>query len=171
MHATYTSEPKYSSIYSTMSHFRISTPPFFRKCTEWPPQITLTCSRSKISTCMLHTPLRSKFLSATLYDAPLSSYAPFLEMCTEWPQMTSISSRSKIPIYMLHTPPEGQTFVYNSFCDEQFSSYSLILEKMHQIILKWPWHVQGQRYTYAYYIYHQGPNFYPLQSYNEPFSS
>ncbi len=51
--------PNLHQFHSTMSHFWV-TVHFMEKCTEW-PQMALTCSRSKIRTCMLHTPTRAKF--------------------------------------------------------------------------------------------------------------
>ena len=39
-------------------------------------QSPLSCSRSKISTCMLQTPLRPKCLSASYYDESFVSYGP-----------------------------------------------------------------------------------------------
>ena len=68
---------------STMSCFRV-TPLLSEKCTEW-PQMTLTCPRSKIPICILHTLPRPRFLSVLLYDEQFSSYAPFSGKCTKWP--------------------------------------------------------------------------------------
>ena len=45
----------------------LSTSQFLEQCTER-PQMTLICSRSKIQTLILHTPLRLKFSSILLYD-------------------------------------------------------------------------------------------------------
>ena len=78
---------------------------FLEKCTKW-PQMTLTCCRSKIPTCIHHGPLRPKFSSVSLCDEPFSSYhLIFRKKCTEWPQMTLTCSRSKISTGMLHTTP------------------------------------------------------------------
>ena len=68
--------PNFRPFRSTMSRFWV-TAQFLEKCTEW-PQMTLTCSRSKIPTCMLHTPLRPKFPSVSLYDEPFSRKLRFL---------------------------------------------------------------------------------------------
>ncbi len=54
-----TSGPKFRPFRTTMSRFWV-TAQLSQKCTEW-PQITLTCSRSKIPTCMLHTPKFQKW--------------------------------------------------------------------------------------------------------------
>ncbi len=66
--------PNFRPFRSTMSPFW-GTAQFSEKCTEW-PQMTLTCSRSKIPTCILQTPLRPKFPSASHYDEPFLSYGP-----------------------------------------------------------------------------------------------
>ncbi len=54
MHVTYTPEAQILPFRSTISRFWV-TGQFSKKYSEW-PQMTLTCSRSKIPTCMLHTP-------------------------------------------------------------------------------------------------------------------
>ncbi len=71
MHSPYTPEIQIF-FHSTMSRFWV-TAQFLEKCTEW-PQMNLTWSRSKIPTCMLHTPLWPKFTSVSLYDEPFLSY-------------------------------------------------------------------------------------------------
>ncbi len=48
---------------------------FLEKCTEW-PQMTLTCSRSKIPRCLVHPPPRPKFSSVSLYDEQFFGYGP-----------------------------------------------------------------------------------------------
>ncbi len=61
---------------SVMSRFWV-TGQFSEKCTKW-PIMTLTSSRSKIPTCMLHKPPGPKFLSSLLYDEPFSRKLRFL---------------------------------------------------------------------------------------------
>ena len=50
--------------------------PNFQKSAPNDPHMTLTCSRSKTPTCMLHTPPRPKFSSVSLYDKQFLSYGP-----------------------------------------------------------------------------------------------
>ena len=69
------------------------------------PQMTLTYSRSKMPTCILHTPPRSKFSSLSLYDEQFFSYGPFFWKVHQITQMTLTCSRSKIPTCMLCIPP------------------------------------------------------------------
>ncbi len=59
--------PNFRPFRIMMSHFWFRGH-FLEKCTER-PQMTLTCSRSNIPTCMLHTP-RPKFTSVSLYNEP-----------------------------------------------------------------------------------------------------
>ncbi len=56
---------------SRMSSFCI-TAQFLEKCTQW-PKMNLTCLRSNIPIYKLHTSLRPKFSSVSLYDEPLLS--------------------------------------------------------------------------------------------------
>ncbi len=51
--------PNFHPLHTTMSCFWVAAQ-IPEKCTKW-PQMPLTCSRSKIPTCMLHTPTRAKF--------------------------------------------------------------------------------------------------------------
>ena len=158
-HACYihppTPRPKFSSV---------SLYDNFRKRTEW-PQMTLTCSRSKIPTCMtcmLHTPWMPNF---HLFRSTMSCFrvtAQFWEKCTEWPQMILTCSRSKIPTWMLHTALSPR-FSSVSLYGEPFSSSGPIFRKVHwmtqndlDIIFK----VKG---TYGYYMHHWGPNFCPFR--------
>ena len=62
--------PNFRPLRSMMSRFWV-TAQFLEKCTKW-PQMTLTCSRSKTPTCMLHAPLGPKFSFVSLYDEPFS---------------------------------------------------------------------------------------------------
>ncbi len=72
MNVTYTPEAQiFIPFRSTMSRFWVMDL-FSEKCTKW-PQMTLICLRSKIPTCMLHTPPGPKFSSVSLYDNPFSS--------------------------------------------------------------------------------------------------
>ncbi len=66
--------PNFHPFRTTMSRFWV-TAQFLEKCTKW-PQMTLTCSRSKIPTHMLHTPPMPKFSSVSLYDESFLSYGP-----------------------------------------------------------------------------------------------
>ena len=73
-------------------------------CNAW-PQMILTCSRSKIPTCILHTPLRSKFSSLSLYDEPFLSHGPIFRKVHRMTQMTLTCSRSKYQHACYAHPP------------------------------------------------------------------
>ena len=95
-------------------------------------QITVTCWRLKIPTCILQTPPRPKFSSVLLYDETFSIYSQFLEKCTEWPQIILTCSRLKIPTSMLHTPPRPKSTSVSLY-DEPFLSYGPIYGKVHRM--------------------------------------
>ncbi len=72
--------------------------PFLLKCTEW-PQMTLTCLRSKIPICVLHTPPKPKLSSVSMSRFRVA--AQFCEKCIEWPQ-NCLDIFKVIYICMLH---------------------------------------------------------------------
>ena len=53
---------------------------------------------------------------------------------------------------MLHTPPRAKLLSVSLY-DKQFLSYSPILEKMHQITPKWPWHMFKVKGTHMHTTY------------------
>ena len=135
-------------------------------------QMTLTCSRSKIPTCMLCTPplpsLRCKCLSLSLYDEPFLNYTAFSEKCTKWTQMTFTCSRSKIPTCMLQIPLRPK-FLSVSLYDEPFSIYRPIFGKVHRMT---PNHLDMFKVKNTkMHITHTPPTpkFTSVSLYNEPF--
>ncbi len=132
-HACYTHHwgPNFRPFRSTLSQFWVMAQ-FSEKCTEW-PQMTLTCSRSKIPTCMLHKPPRLKFSSVSLYDQPFWVMGQFSEKCIKWPQMTLTCSRSKIPTCLVHTRTRPK-FSSVSLYDKPFWVIGQFSEKCNE----WP---------------------------------
>ena len=63
---TYTAWPKFSSVSLYDEPFWVMLWPIFWKSAPNDPQMTLTCSRSKIPRCMSHTPPGPKFSSVSL---------------------------------------------------------------------------------------------------------
>ena len=133
MHSTYIPSPPPTVMrpkFSSVSHYDELRPFLSEKCTKW-PQMVLTCSRSKISTCMLHTPPETQiFVRFGLWWAIFELCPLFLEKCPEWPQMTLTCSRSKTPRCMVHTPPRP-IFPSVSLYNEPFLSYGPIIGKVH----------------------------------------
>ncbi len=146
---------------STMSLFWV-TALFSEKCTEW-PQMTLTCSRSKIPTCMLHTPPGPKFSSVSLYDKPFLSYDPiFRKVHRMTPNDLNMFKVKNTKMHVTYTP-RGPNF--GPFCStmSRFWVTHQFPEKFTEWP-KWPWHVQGQKYQHSCHIHPQGPNFRPFHS-------
>ncbi len=117
---------------------------FSEKSTEW-PQMTLTCSRSQIPTCMLHTPLRPIFLSVLLYDEPLLSYGPILGKVHQMtPNDLDMFKVKNTNIHVIYTP-EAQIFI-------RFTLRSAVFELRPNFWKTAPndpkclWCVQGQKY-------------------------
>ncbi len=109
------------------------TAQFLEKCTKW-PQMTFTYSRSKIPTCMLHTPRGPNFCPFRSQSAMSRFWvtAQFLEKCTEWPQITLTCARSKIPTCVLHTTLRPKFSSVLLYC-EPFLSYGPIFGKVHRM--------------------------------------
>ncbi len=122
--------PNFRPFCSTRSGFWVAAQ-FSEKCTEW-PQITLTCSRSKIPTCMLYAHQGLNFRPLRSTRSGFWVTAQFSEKCTKWIQMTLTRSRSKIPTYMLHIPPRPK-FSSVSLYEQQFLSYGPIFGKVHRM--------------------------------------
>ncbi len=127
--------------------------------------------------------LKPKFSSVSFYGEPILSYAPFLGKMQPkmYPIVTWTCSRSKISICkllpnfgksaqtcwnahmcLLHTSLRPK-FLYIYPRNTNFISFALrwaILELQSNVGKsalydpKWPWHVQGQRYTYGIRIPH-----------------
>ncbi len=119
--------------------------PFLKKCTKW-PQMTLTCSRSKISIYMLHAPARPNLRKSTLND----------------PQRPWYVQDKNTNIHAKYTP-EAQIF----FCSTLgYSVFELQPDfwKNAANDSKWPWHLQGQKYQHACYICPRYPDFRPFHS-------
>ena len=93
-------------------------------------QMTLTCSRSKIPICMVHTPLSPNFRPFRSTMNCFWVIVQFGEKSTECLQMTLTCSRSEIPTCMLHTPPRPK-FSSVSIYNKLFSSYGPILGIVH----------------------------------------
>ena len=90
--------------------------------------MTLTSSRSKIPTCMLHTTPRPKFSSDLLYDELFISYSTIFGKVPWMTQNDVEMFNVKIPICMLHTLPRPK-FLCVSFYNKPFLSYWPIFGK------------------------------------------
>ncbi len=161
--------PNLPPFHSTMSHFWV-TAQFMEKCTER-PQMTLACSRSKISTCMLHPPLRPKLLSVLFYNEPFLSYALFFGK-VHWmtPNDLDIFKVKKNPTYMLQTTPRSK-FPSVSLYDFPVFDLRPNFRKSGPNDPKSAWHVQGKKYQHPCYIHLGRPNFQSVSLYDEPFLS
>ncbi len=110
----------------------------------------LTCWRSNITKiCMIHTHWKPTFSSDSLYDEPFRVMSQFCEKCTKKTQndlaMFKVKSTSPYTV-------KAQIFVLLLY-DDPLRSCEPILWKVHHTTPKWPWHVQGQKYPYAYYTH------------------
>ncbi len=153
--------PNFCAFHYTMSRFLV-TGQFLEKCTEW-PQMTLTCSRSKIPIRMLDAPPRPKFLFVSLYNEPLLLYWPIFgklhRMAPNDLDMFKVKNTNMHVTYI----PEAKIFVH-------FTRWLAVFElrpncwKSALNDLKWPWNVQGQKCQHARYIHPRGPNFHPFRS-------
>ncbi len=110
------------SFYFTLLWAFLSYAPFSEKCAVW-RQMTLTCSRSKMPICMLHTPWGPK------YHPFRSMMSPFRATLLSWLEIKFTFSRSKIPICKLHTPKKPR-FSSVSFYGEPFLSYAPFFRKI-----------------------------------------
>ena len=166
MHTTFTSEVQLSffSLYDEPQARRFWVKAqFLGECTKWPQMIS-TCSRSKIPTCILHTPLRTKFLSILLYDEPFLSYGPiFGKVNRITPNDLDMFKCKKIPTCMLHTPPRHK-FLSVSLYDEPFLSYGPIFGKVPQMTPNDIDLLKVKKYQHACYIHPRGLNFCPFRS-------
>ena len=130
--------PNFRPFRSTISRFWVTTQ-FSEKCTEW-PQMTLTCSRSKIPTGMLHTPPRPKFLSVSLYDEPFLSYgAIFGKVHRMTPNDLAMFKVKNTDRHVAYTP-EAQIFVRFALRRAVFELWRNF-RKSAPHDPKWPWHV------------------------------
>ena len=95
--------------------------------------MTLTCSRSKISICMLHTPPMPKFY-VSLYDELLLCYAPFVGK-VHWmiPNILDMFKDKNINMHATYTP-EAQILSVSLY-DEPFLRYGPFLRKVHWMTL------------------------------------
>ena len=94
-----------------------------------PVQMTLTCSRSKTPTCMLHTPPMSKFSSVSLHDEPFLSYGPiFGKVYRMTPNDLDMFKVKHTNMHATCTPRPKFSFV--SLYDKQLS-YGPIFGKVH----------------------------------------
>ena len=110
-------------------------------------------------------PQSPNFSSISFYGESVLSYAPLLGKVH---QMTANGlDMFKIKKYQ----SAWYKFSSISLYDEPLSSYGSNLGKVHWLTPEWPWHGQGQRYTYAYNRHSRGPNFLSVSLYNEPFSN
>ena len=160
--------PKFLSL-SLYDEPFLSYTTYSEKCTEW-PQMTFTCSRSKIPICMLQTPPRPKFSSVSLYDEPFSIYRPiFGKVHRMTPNHLDMFKVKNTNMCATNTP-EAQISV-------RFALWWAVFElwpNFRKSALndpKWPWHVPSQKYQHVCYIDPQGPNFQSVSLYNEPFLS
>ena len=145
-----TPSPKFhsSSLYGYFwltGHFKTSAPKdpkwsWILEGQKYPPHIhTTSTSEAQI---LVHLALQSavfelrpSFVKTTLNDI----------------KMNLTYSRLKVPIWILHTPPRLK-FSSVSLYDEPFLRYALFLESALND-LKWPWHVQGQKYHYVCFMH------------------
>ena len=104
---------------------------------------------------MLYKPEAQIVILSALQWAIFRVIAQFGEYSPKDTQMTSTCSMSKVHICMPHTSPTPK-FSSVSLNDEPFSSYVPLFGKVHWMIPKWHWYVQGQRYTYVYFTYTSG---------------
>ncbi len=112
---THTRGPNFRPFRSTMSRFWVMVQ-FSEKCTEW-PKMTLTCSRSKIKTYMLHTPHEAQiFVSFAL------QWAVFEFGKVQWmtPNDLDMFKVKNSNIHATSTP--GPKFSSVDLYDEPFSS-------------------------------------------------
>ncbi len=157
----YPNAPNFHPFRSTMSRFWVMAQ-FLEKCTKW-PQMTSTYSRSKIPSCMLHTPPRHKFSSVSLYDKPFLNYGPiFGKVHRMTPNDLDMFKVKNTNIHVIYTP-EAQIFVHFAL---RWAVFELrpYFPKSAPNDPKWPWHVQGKKYQHACYIQPRGPNFRPFCS-------
>ncbi len=99
-------------------------------------KMTLTCSRSKIPTWMLHTPQTPKFPFVSLYNELFLSNGPIF---------------GKVQTTCMFYKPPGH--IFSSMLRPKFWKSALNDPK-------WPWHVQDQKYQHACYIYPPRPKFF-----------
>ncbi len=101
-------------------------------------------------------------LILSLYDETFLSHGPIFRKVHRMTQMTLTCSKSKIPTCMLYTPPpppRGTNFC--PFRSTMSCSWvTRLFKKSAPNDLKWPWHVQGQKYQHACCKHPRGPNFF-----------
>ena len=139
-----------------ISHFWV-TGQFSEKCTEC-PQITLTFSRSKIPTCVLHTHPRPGFCPFHSRIRRFWVMEQILERCTKCPPkdlgMFEVQNTNMRVTYT----SVAQIFVCFAL---RWSVFELQpnFRKSAPNDPKGPWHVRSPKYQHACYIHPPGPNF------------
>ncbi len=163
--------PNFRPFHSAISCFWV-TPIFREQCTKW-PQMTLTCSRSKLLICMHAIYPRSsncRPFRSTMHRCQVTSQ--FRETCTElppkWPWLDMFKIKNTKDACYTHTRGPNW-FSSISLYVEPFLRYAPFSRKVHRMTSKWPWHVQGQRYTYAYNLHPPCPSFRPFLELCPPF--
>ncbi len=143
--------------------------PFLERCTEW-PQITLTCSRSKIPTCMLYTPPEAHIVCRfALRWAVFELRANFRK---------SVPNDPKWPWH-----DQGQQYhhacyihpLWPKFCPflstmSRFFSYGSIFEKLHRMALN-DLNMFKVKNIIMHAIYTPRSPFLSVSLYDEPFLS
>ncbi len=116
---------------------------------KWPWYI-----RNQMYLCALHSTYASgaQFLSILLYGEPFLPRKSEINTCTpNNPNMTSTLFKIKSTHMSSTHITEAQIFECFALWST-FSSYSPIWRKVHQMTIKWPWEIQGQKYPCAYLI-------------------
>ncbi len=146
----------------------------------------------KIKSIYMHTTYTSEaqFSSASLYDQPLQSHAPFSfskstlndpnfrpfrsTMSRFWvmaqflekvhqmtPNDLDVFKVKNTNMHVTYTP-DAQIFICFALQWAVFESPPNF-QKSALNGPKWPWHVQGQKYQHVCYIHPWGPNFHPFR--------
>ncbi len=145
MHTIYTPPPTHLFIRFVLRRAVFELHLFFRKSAlKMHPKMALACSRSKIPICIGFALWWAVFF---FFNYTVHRSAP------NDPKMTLICSRSKnIYLCSLYLYTWGPKFCLFRSRISRFRVTVQIWKRVHQMTPIWPWYVQGQRYTYAYYI-------------------
>ena len=105
------------------------------------------------------------FHCVLLYDQQFSRYRLFWDKCTEWPQNDLEPYKVKLPYTCICITTLRESQISLQFAlRPSVLKLQAILRQVHRMTPKWPWRLQGQRYTTYELLASPSPKFCPFCS-------
>ncbi len=143
---------------------------FWDKCTEW-LQNDLENYKSNVPHIWMIYLIESKIsLHFAPRPAPFSRYRPLWDNCTKWPPNELDYYKVICTQYMLLVTSIDESYISHRFAlRPDLFELQAILRQVHRMTPKWPWTLQGPRYTTYVLLVSQSPKFWSVLLYDQRF--